>query len=213
MLNRYRNYFTKNVRKYIEKNLYELYPEKSIFRNLRNISSQECERFRNSPIEYLSSKESLAIALYFSLGKEQTNFNEKVFQDVMDYFDYSLKLSTCPKERHLIKLSIGVVLFEKGVHVEKERQRKYLKLAKYYLEESLATNQNEELLFIYLTLVEVSLGHLNVAIKNLTKASKASENPLPIWRMLASIYKNLGMISVSDYFLFKIDRYRMVNAA
>lgn len=206
--NRYRMFFTRNIRKYIERNLYQLFPEESLFSELRMISHQQCERWRKSPIEYLSSKEALALALHFSLGREKLHYNNFFFAEIMNYFEWCLRHSKCKKEIHLANLSLGVVLFEKAVHSERDKQKGLLSLSKHYLEEGILYEANTELLFIYLTLVEVSLGHLNLAIKNLTKASKVSLDPLPIWRMLASIYKNLKMPAVADYFLLKIDRQR-----
>jgi hypothetical protein len=207
-VNRYRMFFTRNIRKYIEKSLYELQPERKLFKELNNISQHECERWRKSPIVYLSSKEALALAIHFSLGKEHLLFNDLLFSEVMEYFDWCLKNSKCKREVHLANLALGVVLFEKGVHSPKGKQRGLLSLSRTYLREALEYQSNTELLLVYLTLVEVSMGHLNIAIKNLTKASRVSDNPLPIWRMLASIYKNLKMPTVADFFLLKIDKHR-----
>ncbi|MBT7610908.1 MAG: hypothetical protein HN576_14195 [Bacteriovoracaceae bacterium] len=207
-VNRYRMFFTRNIRKYIERNLYELQPEKSFYTELKNISQYECERWRKSSIEYLSSMEALALAIHFSLGKEHFLFNDLLFDEVMEYFDWCLRNSKYKKEIHLANLALGVVLFEKGVHSPKRKQRELLSLSRNYLREALKYEKNLELLYVYLTLVEVSSGCLSNAIKYLTKASKVSSNPLPIWRMLASIYKNLKMPEVADFFLMKIDKQR-----
>ena len=206
--NRYCIFFTRNIKKYIESSLYQLLPEESLFSELKAISHHECERWRKSPLEYLSSKEALALALHFSIGKEKLHYNHLLFAKVMDYFERCLRYSKCKKEIHLANLSLGVVLFEQAVHSERDKQKGLLSLSKHYLEEALLYKENTELLFIYLTLVEVSSGHLSLAIKNLTKASKVSLDPLPIWSMLASIYKNLQMPEVSEYFLMKVNRLR-----
>ena len=64
------------------------------------------------------------------------------------------------------------------------------------------------MIMVYQALVEVCLDNLPDALKFLTRAGKISDSPLPIWKILSSVYKALGQNRVVLFYTTKIKSYK-----
>ena len=201
------NFLSINLRKYIDKHLYELKNGHKIYKFISHIDSQTIRRWSKLPVNYLTATESLALGTTLAFGPFLHKIeNINYFKKVVGYFDYSLDHSRSDsKIRAICNTSLGVLFFEKALLEDRKKQRKYLILAKFYLNESLSEISKEEkahkeINLIYLTLVHVSLGELYQGIHSLHKAAKVSLEPISLWRILANIYKNLNMPRVQQYY-------------
>ncbi|MCO4793197.1 MAG: hypothetical protein KC493_05780 [Bacteriovoracaceae bacterium] len=212
--NRYRHFFTRHMKKYIEERFYTLQSDPKIFSVIKDITFHDCERWKTGPIEYLSPREALALGIHLGMGEDHPWLLDKYFDRIMDYFDWSINHSQCKKTQSLAHLALGVILFEKAVHSPREEQRNMLFLSRHYLDECLQTtfkSSSMEVIIVYQALVEVCLDNLPGALKHLAKASKVSEGPVPIWKILASVYKHLGQERVSEFYMNKITSFKIEN--
>lgn len=214
--NRYRHFFTRHLKKYIEERFYTLHSDPRIFEVIQDISFHDCERWKSGPVEYLSPREALALGIHLGMGEDHPWLLDKYFDRVMEYLEWSIHHSQCKRTQSLAHLALGVILFEKAVHSPVCDQRNMLLLARYYLEETFEatyTKSSREVILIYRALVEVCIDNLPGALKFLAQAGKVSESPLPIWRILASVYKSLGQERVSSFYTNKIDTWKASNSA
>lgn len=214
--NRYRHFFTRHLKKYIEERFYTLHSDPRIFEVIQDISFHDCERWKSGPVEYLSPREALALGIHLGMGEDHPWLLDKYFDRVMEYLEWSIHHSQCKRTQSLAHLALGVILFEKAVHSPVCDQRNMLLLARYYLEETFDatyTKSSREVILIYRALVEVCIDNLPGALKFLAQAGKVSESPLPIWRILASVYKSLGQERVSSFYTNKIDTWKASNSA
>lgn len=209
--NRYRSFFTRHLKKYIEERFYTLQSDPRIFKVIQDISFHDCERWKSGPIDYLSPREALALGIHLGMGEDHPWLLDKYFDRVMEYLEWSIHHSQCKQTQSLAHLALGVILFEKAVHSPVADQRNMLLLSRYYLEETFETTytkSSREVILIYRALVEVCIDNLPGALKFLSQAGKVSESPLPIWKILASVYKSLGQEKVSLFYTNKIENYR-----
>jgi hypothetical protein len=214
--NRYRHFFTRHLKKYIEERFYTLHSDPQIFEVIQDISFHDCERWKSGPVEYLSPREALALGIHLGMGEDHPWLLDKYFGRIMEYLEWSSHHTQCKKIQSLAHLALGVILFEKAVHSPIKDQRNLLLLSRYYLRECLESSFNAssiEVIHIYQALAEVCLNNLPGALKFLARAAKVSESPLPIWKILASIYRHLGQENVSNFYMGKIKSYKLAQVA
>ena len=145
------------------------------------------------------------------MGEDHPWLLDKYFDRVIEYLEWSIHHSRCNQTQSLAHLALGVLLFEKAVQSPVCDQKKMLLLARYYLEETFNitfSKTSREIIMIYQALVEVCLDNLPDALKFLTRAGKISESPLPIWKILSSVYKALGQNRVVLFYTTKIKSYK-----
>lgn len=219
----YHYFFSHNLKKYIDQHIYQLKNSQKIFEVIKSIDSVTCRRWEKIPLSYLSSNEALGLGIILAFDNAGERLSrDHVFERVSEYFLWTLENAHKSQDvYHLACTCLGVICLEKALIESKKRQRKYLILARHYLEESqerLSRIQKPslsihlEVNFIYQTLVEVCLNNLPEAIKNLQKAAKISKNSAPLWKMLANIYKNLGMPCAQNFFHARYEKATMADA-
>lgn len=212
------HFFSNNLRKYIDRNIYRVDSSKHVFNVLEILNSKNYQKWESLPFSYLTPLETLGVGLYLAAKDNGHKLSkDSYFLKAAHYFLWTIENSHTRKyEFCLASTCLGVILLERSLFENRHKQKKYILLAKHYLETSqellLKKQMNPhqtiliEINFIYQALVRVCLGELEQAIQNIQKAAKISKNPSPLWKILSNVYKNLGQENIHLYFWNKYEK-------
>jgi hypothetical protein len=150
---------------------------------------------------YLSSSEALVLGIKI-LGEDKDKSH-----NAHDMFDHALNSDDQKVEtEQLIQLAMGIFYFKKALsEVETDKQIKILKLSEHFINEAILLDLNCSISRLHLVLVKVALQDFDLAVKELVKVAKRSEES-KIYEILFKIYESMDLPNVALYYSLKASK-------
>ncbi|ATH07622.1 hypothetical protein BIY24_06585 [Halobacteriovorax marinus] len=153
---------------------------------------------------YLSSKEALVLGIKMMNGRGENNFGH---EQAHDMFDLALNKFKDSGEGHkLYSLAMGIYYFQNALSInERNKQVKIIRLAKHFIDEAIAENEECLLTRLHLVLVHVALDNMNMAVKELVKLGRELKDR-NIYNVLFHIYEKMGHSNIALFYNLKASK-------
>jgi len=196
---RYSRFFTSPLGQYFKDFSYNIFEDFPSLSYMQSVSKKDYLRWVKIHQEYLSPFESLAVGI--SLFLENSMQKDSDIEKAISYFEYAIKNSDDSQVHYLAKLSLGIIYFDIALVRNKGlKQSKLMKVSRFYFNEAAAIVENNELALLYRALTEVGIGEIEEACRYITKASKTSQDPCFLYRVLEKVYHGLGLSNISMFY-------------
>jgi CO dehydrogenase/acetyl-CoA synthase epsilon subunit len=159
--------------------------------------------------DYLSSEEALVLGIkMFNEGQSGTSHSLK---NIHEMFDYALSSSSKKsRDQQLFFLAMGIFYFSRALNeVKNTKQLKIMKLARYYMDESLRINAKCSLTRLHLTLVHVALSDIQSALRELVRMGREL-NDEKIYKALFNIYENMKLPNIALFYSLKASKAKNI---
>lgn len=150
---------------------------------------------------YLSSSEALVLGIKI-LGEDKDKSHS-----AHDMFDHALNSDDQKTEtEQLVQLAMGIFYFKKALSESvKDKQVKILKLSEHFINEAISLDLDCSISRLHLVLVKVALEDFDLAVRELVKYAKRSEES-KIYEILFKIYESMELPNVALYYSLKASK-------
>lgn len=172
---------------------------------LRELLKVNCRDWEKTPMSYLSSKEALAVGimLFVKKGYRGHGYTEKAIK----LCEYAYMETKDPQLSYLGALALGVLYFENAlVQQDSSDREKFFKISTAYLKTASGIAPGDDHSCLYQAIVQRGRGvDLEQVAKTLVRASKVSEAPVPLFKILSNIYVELKMTKAASFYRKKFE--------
>ncbi len=173
---------------------------------LKSLMSVNCRDWEKTPVSYLSAKESLAVGIMLFVKKSYRG--QKYIEKAIQYCEYAYMETKDLELSYLSSMALGVLYFELAM-TEKETplQEKLFKTSTAYLKTAGELAPSDDHSCLYHAIVQRGRGvDLELVAKTLVRASKSTDSPRSIYKLLTNIYTKLCMEKAASFYKNKVDQ-------
>lgn len=172
---------------------------------LRELLQVNCRDWENTPLSYLSAKEALAVGIMLYVKKSYRG--PQYIEKAIELCEYAYMETKNAELSYLASLALGVLYFENALaqNVPQERE-KFFKTSTAYLKTASEIAPDDDHSCLYHAIVQRGRGvDLESVAKTLVRASKVSQGPAAIYKILTNIYLELQMIDAAKFYQKKFE--------
>lgn len=180
-------------------------------KTVRSLLSVSCRDWEKTPMSYLSAKEALAVGIMIYVKKNYRGI--KYINRAIELCEYAYMETKNREISYMASLALGVLYFELALlEGDFKKKEKLFKASSAYIKTSSEIAPGDDHSSLYQAVVQQGRGQdLHEVAKSLVKASKVTDSPAPIYKMLTNIYTQLDMGKASEFYKKKWEEWEELD--